>query len=941
MTARPIPETSSPPAPPTPPGDPGKARHTVRGGSVGADAALLPGLLDGVIRGQGACGWTVRTEGFWCLAGPAGGQVRQQGWKLHLSATPLSAAAVLVRAAGVLVAERAFFKFAGTLDRVAELVSGRCDRGSGGKFITVYPDDDDHFRRLAEKLDRATRALPGPAVLSDRRYRPDSLVYYRYGVFGGISRLGNDGSAESMLETPDGRFVRDVRRARFSPPDWAQSPLPPPGDGPGSGTEPDPGTEPAAVLLDGRFVVRKAIRHAYKGGVYLATDQDTGRQVVIKEARRHVGGDLEGTDAAHLLHHEAAMQAALSALGVCPRALGVFTQGGHLYLAQERVEGRTLREWVADRPAPAEAVLIDLAGQLLALVDRVHRAGHVLRDLNPNNIMRTPDGTLQLIDLEMVARPGERARRAYTLGYAAPEVVASEPIGPAPAQSSDLFSLGAVLLHLATGADLVFAEDEPRTRPADGRVAALVTRALADSTAGRTLTPIVLGLTADAPDERWSLATVRQFLSEASTGGRTHPGATGGRAPGPTTAEAEERLLADGLAHLLNTMTPADPQRLWPAEGFGALSDPLNVQYGAAGVLAVLTAAATVRDDPRLRDGTGDAARWIAAGIRPDDRTLPGLYFGRSGTAWALLDAAALLDDDALEAAALRLARRIPVRWPNPDVCHGAAGAGLAHLHFWRTTGEPDFRRRVVETGEGLLAAAEQGGAGVVWPIPKGFDSALAGVTHLGFGHGVAGIGTFLLAAGLATGRDDFVDLARRAGDTLVAAARGDADTAWWPASDTDAEPPFQPPYWCSGSSGVGTFLIRLWQATADRRFLDLALKAAAEVYRTRWQMSPAACHGLAGNGEFLLDLVDATGDPLHRRRAEELAHCAQLRHTLRHGLMLLPDESMTGLTVGYHTGMSGALALIVRLRHGGGRLWLPETPELPAPPAGSGAGVC
>jgi hypothetical protein len=35
-----------------------------------------------------------------------------------------------------------------------------------------------------------------------------------------------------------------------------------------------------------------------------------------------------------------------------------------------------------------------------------------------------------------------------------------------------------------------------------------------------------------------------------------------------------------------------DADRLWEADGFGASTDPLNVQYGAAGVLAVLARAA-------------------------------------------------------------------------------------------------------------------------------------------------------------------------------------------------------------------------------------------------------------------------------------------------------------------------------------------------------------
>jgi len=33
-----------------------------------------------------------------------------------------------------------------------------------------------------------------------------------------------------------------------------------------------------------------------------------------------------------------------------------------------------------------------------------------------------------------------------------------------------------------------------------------------------------------------------------------------------------------------------------------------------------------------------------------------------------------------------------------------------------------------------------------------------------------------------------------------------------------------------------------------------------------------AQCHGLAGNGDFLLDMADATGDPAYRAMAEDLA---------------------------------------------------------------------
>ncbi len=883
------------------------------------DLFLYPGTVEAALRRKGADDWSVEPGEFWTQVRPGTARPPGQGWKLHLSATPLSAPTVLARAADVLIDARVLFKFAGTSGRVAELVSGRVDRGHGGKFLTVYPDDDEQFRALAEALHHATRLLPGPGILSDRQYRPDSLVHYRYGSFGPGRQLTNDGTSEAMLLDPDGTPARDVRAGWYSPPAWAVPPLP----------EPEPAADRTeAVLLNDRFVVRKAIRHAYKGGVYLGTDRDTGQDFVIKEARRHVGASLDGTDCGDLLRHEADIHEVLAPLGLTPRAVDWFTQGGNRYLVQEFIAGQNLRKWVADLGEPTRALSLDLAEQLVDLVGRIHALGLVIRDLTPNNLMLTPAGELRLIDLEMVARPGDLVRQAYTVGYVGPEVREAESTGPAPEQNSDLFSLGSVLFHLLTGTDLLFAADRPQPRGQDERIAALVDAALADRPALRGFQPLVLGLTAADPRQRWDLDRVRHRL----TGLRGTPPP---KAP-PTErsslgSDAEHRLLTDGLAHLLDTMTAEDPARLWPAEEVGATTDPLNVQHGAAGVLQVLTSAAAHRPHDRLLDAVTRAAAWVAARARSGERLLPGLYFGRSGTAWAMLDAALLTGDEALAAEAAQLARAVPVRWPNPDVCHGAAGAGLTQLRFWHATGETDFRDRAAAAAEQVLAAARPGRSGVVWPVPADFDSQLAGITHLGFAHGVAGVGTFLLLAGLATDREEFVAAAETAGATLLKAALINDGAAGWPVDDAKPTPAVAP-NWCSGSSGVGTFLIRLWQATGDQRYRTTAEQAAVEVYRRRWQLSPAACHGLAGNAEFLLDLAAALGRQRYRRWASELVACAYARDVVLDGRTVVPDESQTRVSAGYNTGLSGMLGLLVRLNHGGTRLWIPDSLALPAP---------
>lgn len=446
----------------------------------------------------------------------------------------------------------------------------------------------------------------------------------------------------------------------------------------------------------------------------------------------------------------------------------------------------------------------------------------------------------------------------------------------------------------------------------------------------RRLAPLILGLTRDDPAQRWSLSDARTFLGSA---GENESLPVAGLVDGPVAKPAADanidRLIGDGLSHVIGTMTP-QARRLWRAAHPASTFDHLAVQHGAAGVLGVLAQAASVLDDDRLWRGLRSAGEWVGQRLFTIERLLPGLYFGRSGTAWALYDAARLLEDDALAAQAVQLAKRVPVSWPNPDICHGVAGAGMAQLRLWHATGDAEFGRRAALAADSALRAARERDGLLVWPIPDDFDSNLAGITHYGFAHGVAGIGAFLLYAGLATGRAEYLDAARRAGGTLEAAAIRDGSGAWWPTGEEGSRT--LRTNWCSGSSGAGTFLIRLWAATGEQRFLDLAEAGATAIHRDRWYSPLATCHGLPGDGQYLLDLAGFTGQQRFRDWADDLAAVMLTRNTLRDGLMLLPDETSSDITVGYATGLSGCLAFLLRLRHGGPRWGMPDQILPPIP---------
>ncbi|MFD7641080.1 class IV lanthionine synthetase LanL [Kitasatospora sp. NPDC059795] len=872
-------------------------------------------------RARGGGGdWTVAVEGFWCTVRPPGRELPEQGWKLHVAAASEVAVEVLASVAAVLAADPCTFKFAADRDRLHEINSRNSDRASAGKFLTVYPDGDEQFRRLAEELHRATSGMPGPTILSDRPYRPGSPVHYRYGVFTGRAQLGPDGAYRSMLRGPDGALVEDVRTASYRRPAWVADPV----EGAGSTTSAPPAAKGrrAGVLLDGRWALTAALRHSAKGGVFLGTEPATGAEVVVKQARAHIEVDRAGTDAREALRHEAELLGRLADTGLTPRVHALVEQQDSLFLVQERVPGQALGSWVASRlrhdgaPDVPWAEAGPLAAALLGLVERVHRHGLVLRDLSPGNVLVLPDRSVRLVDLELTVPAGELAGTAGTPGYRAPEQAGPHRTALA-APSADLYALGGLLFLLATGHDPLL--------PGDGSMGSWLASAAREGLTARRLAPLVLGLRAEDAERRWSVARARKELD-----GEAPP------APRPAGPPPFDRLLHDGLRHLATTATPERLDRLWPTVPGGQLTDPCNVQHGAAGVLAVLARASLaplpepVRAQARALAVT--AADWVERRAASEPVVLPGLHFGRSGTAWALFDAADALDDAGLAERAAKTALDVPLAWPNPDVCHGAAGAGFLQLRAHRATGAREFLERAAQCARTLLAAARTEPYGTVWPVPADFDSALAGAVHLGHAHGVAGVGAFLLACAdrlAAAGDPSAVELtagAERAVQTLAATVRRDGEAAWWPQSHGDPAH-VRLAHWCSGSSGAGSFLIRYWQSTGDDRARRLAEAAGLAVLNARWHSGVSACHGLAGNGEYLLDLARATGDTRFRRGAHEIARLIAARAARRDGLLLLPDETGAASTPAYGTGTTGPLAFLLRLRHSGPRLWSDPEP--------------
>lgn len=402
--------------------------------------------------------WRVLPTDVWAHAlAPRTTPPPDQGFKIHVSATEEHADRVLELVAPECVAAGVDFKVVVDGARHRILNGKRQRREQSGKFMTIYPEERE-FVPLVERLYACTVVEPvhGPRVLSDRRFRDSEILSYRYGGFRPRSRVRYDGTVEHLIAEPDGRLVPNERRPWFQLPDWVADPFA------------EPVTRPlgpeSAIVLDSRFRIEGSLRFSNSGGVYTGTDLLTGDPVVVKEARPHThvwSTTGYARDAVDLLRREHAVLLRLTGVDAVPAAISLFTDGGHTFLAQQRVPGLPFNTFCAshemviapylhrtERLGPWAETFLALADSLIDTVCAVHEAGLLVGDLSPGNLIVDPDGRrVRLVDLESAVAADEdpvllrHAARWVTPGFFRPSRLTADQ----PSVSDDLYAAAMVL----------------------------------------------------------------------------------------------------------------------------------------------------------------------------------------------------------------------------------------------------------------------------------------------------------------------------------------------------------------------------------------------------------------------------------------------------------------------------------------------------------------
>jgi serine/threonine protein kinase len=245
-----------------------------------------------------------------------------------------------------------------------------------------------------------------------------------------------------------------------------------------------------------RYSAVEEIGRGGMGTVYLAIDNDLGREVAVKIPNGVPGAALEDR-----LRAEARVLARLEHPGIVPIHDVGRLDDGRLFYVMKRVRGRTLREHVGDLPDLTERLRI--FERICEPVSFAHASGIIHRDLKPDNIMIGAYGEVMVMDwgvAKTLADDCEPANPAGlvdggthpgvvvgTRGFMPPEQARGE--AGAVDRRADIYSLGAILFLLLTG-DPPAADADPsrvvwRQRGVPKALRAICARALSADPADR------------------------------------------------------------------------------------------------------------------------------------------------------------------------------------------------------------------------------------------------------------------------------------------------------------------------------------------------------------------------------------------------------------------------------------------------------------------------
>ena len=322
----------------------------------------------------------------------------------------------------------------------------------------------------------------------------------------------------------------------------------------------DPGAESAfpyalqpGTILNGKYVVGTVLGQGGFGITYSGWDLALESKVAIKEyfpsaqvSRTQTSGALQwyNTEAGRtardsgreMFLKEARKMARVSRIPQVVRVLDLFQQNNTAYIVMDFVEGENLKNRLKKTgPLPWDQAR-DIFLPAIDAMERVHKAGLVHRDLSPDNLMLTPDGSVRILDLgaakDLNINTGASSMQVAKGGFSPLEQYTQRG-GSGP--WTDVYAMAATMYFTLTGvlplpsvdrlAKDTLRWDLPQLAALPGNVLTALQKAMVISPEARTqsMAEFASQLTAPSPVAAQPRQPVRKARSDESTKTKTAP----------------------------------------------------------------------------------------------------------------------------------------------------------------------------------------------------------------------------------------------------------------------------------------------------------------------------------------------------------------------------------------------------------------------------------
>lgn len=804
----------------------------------------------------------------------------KQGWKIHISAIPTNARDILLIASKICIMNKTNFKFLCDSKLLVSSLSKTWSRSESGKFITIYPESVDKFRKILSELYSKLYNYTGPYILSDKRYKNDcQVLYYRYGGFILQTMFVDTAEKEPFITDDKGGKHIDLRLPYYYQPEWIMDPFTKRID-----NQETKGKQLATPELNhNKYKIEKVIKHTNSGGIYLA--QNSKKKVIIKEARPGTSVNLKNRDdAINIRYREWKILKELEKdkVNCVPRPIEFFKEWENTFLVESLIDGQDLQSFIAmNNPlvsarfySDKEQISIKLKQylydvkkiyiNLIKLVKSIHNSSIYLGDLSTFNIIVNNEFKVFFPDLEgagYIDNPNEIDN--FTPGF--------KLISENKHIINDYFALGSIMMNMLLPINFAFSLDNMII---ERFLSMLENDLYLPNEFGNVIRQLIYD------PESADLNNLEQALYKINFEKvRVKDNIEKYR------KEEIEKELSEINNFIFKHINFKNYHDIIP--GSGDRTDSLNVLNGAAGLIHY------VNSNVIEYSQKAELNNVLISNL--DKVQQLGLFDGLAGVAWVLLE------EDKIKEAEMTLNRinaKIKKLDLVPGMKSGLAGIGMTNIYFYKKLHKKKYLSNAVEIKDRLFKTMEQNTYEISWG------------EKCGFAEGGSGIALFLLILACITCDNFLLKMAKKAiqfdldniiNDDLTISLKRSKN------SNTVS------PYLFTGTAGLIAVLLRFYNVTGDKKYKKEIYELSEDILR-KYTYLPGYCDGLCGIGMTLLDCFYYLNDKKYIDAAWRIYDVIRLYAIKKNDGIAFPGDLLLKLSNDFESGSIGIATFYKRL---------------------------